>query len=75
MTPEERGARRDEAIEMDRATGITDDECHGRCADLRDWFTWECRGLLHEEEPHNLLDMLLNRLAVDGQLRDPNGVA
>ena len=43
---------------------LGDDTCYGRCADLLDWFAWECRGLLLPEESHNVLDMLLNRLAV-----------
>jgi hypothetical protein len=60
--------RRTEAIEMDRAHGLTDDTCHGRCEPLRAWFAWECRGLLHEEESHEVLDMLLNRLVADGLL-------
>ena len=65
VTPEERGALHSEAIELDRITGVTDDTCHGRCADLRAWFAHETRGLLHEEEAHEVLDMLLNRLAAD----------
>ena len=40
-----------------------DDKCHGRCGPYRDWFAWECRGLMVPEESHNVLDMILNRLA------------
>jgi hypothetical protein len=57
--------RWDAAEKMDRAAGITDDECHGRCKDLREWFTWETRGLMVPEEAHQVLDMVLNRLASD----------
>ncbi len=55
--------------ELDQATGMTDDRCHHRCTYLLDWFTWECRGLMDEEESHNVLDMVLNRLESDGRLR------
>jgi hypothetical protein len=55
---------------LDQATEVTDDRCQGRCADLRDWFTWECRGLMDDEESHQVLDMVLNRLASDGLMRE-----
>lgn len=57
-----------EAVELGKATGLTDDTCQGRCADLRDWFTYECRGLMDDGEAHNVLDMLLNRLAADASM-------
>lgn len=57
-----------EAEQLDRATGVTDDQCHGRCSELLPWFTWETRGLMEEGEAHNVLDMLLNRLASDQRL-------
>lgn len=43
--------------------GPADDVCYGRCGDLREWFVFETRGLMHEEEAHEVLDMVLNRLA------------
>lgn len=43
--------------------GIHDDNCYGRCADHRDWFVWGTRGLLDPDEAHEILDMVLNRLA------------
>lgn len=50
--------------------GPADDTCHGRCTpELRDWFVFESRGLLVPEEAHELLDMLLNRLAEAGDPR------
>jgi hypothetical protein len=54
-----------EAERLDRATDITDDQCHGRCRDLLPWFVWETRGLMEDGEAHNVLDMVLNRLASD----------
>jgi hypothetical protein len=45
--------------------GEHDDNCYGRCVDHRDWFTWGTRGLLTPEEAHEVLDMVLNRLAVE----------
>lgn len=59
-----------EAEALDRAVGITDDVCHGRCENLRSWFTWECRGLMDDEESHQVLDMVLNRLASDGLMKE-----
>ncbi len=46
-----------------------DDTCHGRCAALRDWFAYETRGLMDPDESHNVLDMLLNRLATEEATR------
>jgi hypothetical protein len=59
-----------EAVEMERAAGLTDDTCYRRCENLHDWFVWECRGLMSPEEAHEVLDMLLNRLASDGMLAE-----
>jgi hypothetical protein len=65
MTPAERVRRHDQAEELGKLTGVTDDACYGRCEQYRDWFAHECRGVMHPEEAHNVLDMLLNRLAAD----------
>lgn len=59
-------------MRLGQQTGVTDDRCHTRCRDLLDWFVWETRGLMSDGEAHNVLDMLLNRLASDtaGSLND-----
>ena len=47
---------------------FTDDTCYGRCDNpdgLRSWFTHETRGLLHPEEAHEVLDMVLNKIGAD----------
>ena len=44
---------------------FTDDRCYGRCDSpqgLRDWFSYETRGLLTPDEAHEVLDMVLNRI-------------
>jgi hypothetical protein len=58
------------AQQMAQEAGITDDRCHDRCADLLLWFTWETRGLLDDGEAHEVLDMVLNRLASDAAARE-----
>ena len=72
-----------EAMALDRSTGVTDDSCQGRCSTLLSWFIWETRGLMSAGEAHNVLDMVLNRLAIDRaaeeaegsqKIADPDGV-
>lgn len=48
---------------------FTDDTCYGRCVSsdgMLAWFQHETRGLLDDEEAHQVLDMLLNKLTQDG---------
>lgn len=67
-----------DARRLEQELGVTDDRCHGRCEDLRDWFVWETRGLMASVAAHEVLDMVLNRLAADGRLAEsphPGGEA
>lgn len=61
------GLKDERIAELEREVArFTDDACYGRCDNpegMLHWFQHETRGLLGHEEAHEVLDMLLNKLA------------